>query len=128
MKRVIIGLGVFLLAILTVAAAVTAAEKSQEAEAEPTATAESSNSGGHLEEGGKDIGNGYGHAGRELGVGTAGFGKNLVQGKFGEAGGSMGHGAAEFGKGVGTGTGRGFKKFGLAFRNLGKKIDDAVTD
>lgn len=123
-------------ALLGVVVAVAGAEKPQDTE-EDTATAakkqettlpEPAPEGGHLERGGKDIGRGFGHGGGELGRGTAGFGKNVVQGKFGQAGSSIGRGAAEFGKGVGGGTARGFKSIGRAFRNLGKKIDRAVSD
>lgn len=133
MKRALIGVSILLVAGLS-AATVTATEK-EEARGDNAATQKQSSrlpeparEGGDLEQGGTDIGRGSGHGGRELGQGTAGFGKNAVQGKFGQASRSMGHGAAEFGKGVGIGMARGFRSFGRAFRNLGKKIDGSVSD
>jgi len=103
-------------------------EETQAAKQEKSKLPEPAREGGHLQRGGADIGRGYAHAGKELGRGTASFGRNLAHGEFGDAGRSMGRGGAEFGKGVGVGTGRGFKNFGLALRNLGKKVDRSVSD
>lgn len=84
--------------------------------------------GGYFQRGGTDIGRGYAQGGREFGRGTTGFGKNLAKGQVGEAGRAFGRGSAGFGKRVGVGTARGFKNFGLAFRNLGKKVDRTASD
>ena len=101
-------------------------EETQAAKQEKSKLPEPAREGGYLKRGGSDIGRGYAHAGRGIAGGTAGFGRNMAHGEFGEAGREMGRGGAEFGKGVGVGTGRGFKNFGLAFRNLGRKIDRSV--
>lgn len=131
MTRRLVWLTSLALAALLAAAALPAQEKKTE-ESAPAAAAtklpEPAREGGHLQRGGADLGRGYGYAGQEIGRGTAGFGRNLVSGNFTDAGRSMGRGGAEFGKGVGVGTGRGFKNFGLAFRNLGRKIDRSVSD
>ena len=103
-------------------------EETQAAKQEKSKLPEPAREGGYLQRGGADIGRGYAHGGKELGRGSAGFGRNLAHGEFGEAGRSMGRGGAGFGKGVGVGTGRGFKNFGLALRNLGKKADRSVSD
>ncbi|MGH9803875.1 MAG: hypothetical protein ACRD4D_01790 [Candidatus Acidiferrales bacterium] len=119
MKRALILLSVGLLVLVTIAAA-----PSTPAKRSPTDTARSEGGrGGQLEQGGAEIGRHYGEGGQELGKGSAGFGKGVAQGKFSEAGKSIGSGSAGFGKNVGTGTARGFKRFGLAFRNVGKRID-----
>ena len=125
-------LAVTLVAILALAASLPAQEQktdeTQAAKQEKSKLPEAAREGGHLQRGGTDIGRGYTHGGKELGRGSAGFGRNLAHGEFGEAGRSMGRGGAGFGKGVGVGTGRGFKNFGLALRNLGKKADRSVSD
>lgn len=119
MKRALIIPGIVLLSLLMIAAA-----PSTPAKRSPTDTARSEGGrGGQLEQGGAEIGRHYGEGGQELGKGSAGFGKGVAQGKFSEAGKSIGSGSAGFGKNVGTGTARGFKRFGLAFRNVGKRID-----
>ena len=124
MKRALITPSILLLTLMTIAAA-----PSTPAKRSPTDTARSEGGrGGQLEQGGKEIGRHYGEGGRELGEGAAGFGKGAAQGKFSEAGKSIGSGAAGFGKSVGVGTARGFKHFGLAVRNLGRKIDRGVSD
>lgn len=134
MKRRLLWLTVFLLAAVGATAGLTAEEKKTQdglaatAEQEESTLPEPAREGGYFQRGGTDIGRGYGHAGKELGHGAAGFGRNFAKREFGEAGRSFGHGAAGFGKGVGIGTARGFKNFGLAFRNLGKKIDGAASD
>lgn len=124
MKRALITtLGILLLGLLTIAAAPSTLAKRS-----PTDTARNEGDrGGQLQQGGTEIGRHYGEGGRELGKGTAGFGKGVARADFAEAGKSMGSGAAGFGKGIGVGTARGFKRFGLAFRNLGKKIDRSVS-
>ena len=125
-------LAVTLVAILALAASLPAQEQktdeTQAAKPEKSKLPEPAREGGYLQRGGADIGRGYAHGGKELGRGTAGFGRNLVHGEFSDAGRSMGRGGAGFGKGVGVGTGRGFKNFGLALRNLGKKVDRSVSD
>ena len=122
MKRALIATVILSLAVLTGFAA------SNDKPANNAAPAPQSTGTTHLEKGGKEIGKGYGQGGSEMGCGAAGFGKNVATGKFGDAGRSLGRGSAGFGKGVGLGTARGFKHFGLAFRNLGRKIDRAVSD
>ena len=125
-------LAVTLVAVVALAASLPAQEQktdeTQAAKQEKSKLPEAAREGGHLQRGGTDIGRGYTHGGKELGRGSAGFGRNLAHGEFGEAGRSMGRGGAGFGKGVGVGTGRGFKNFGLALRNLGKKADRSVSD
>ena len=112
------------LSLLTVAAAPSTLEKRS-----PTDTARTEGvRGGQLEQGGAELGQGYGQGGRELGRGAAGFGRNLARADFGAAGRSLGSGSAGFGKGVATGTARGFKHFGLAVRNVGEKIDRWASD
>lgn len=124
MKRALIILGIVLLSLLMIAAAPSAPAKRS-----PTDTARSEGDrGGQLEQGGSEIGRHYADGGRDLGKGSASFGKNTAQGKFDDAGKSIGSGAAGFGKSVGTGTARGFKHIGLAFRNVGKKIDRWASD
>lgn len=124
MKRALIILGIVLLTLLMIAAAPSAPAKRS-----PTDTARSEGDrGGQFQQGGEEIGRHYGEGGRQLGRGAAGFGKGTAQGKLDEAGKSIASGAAGFGKNVGTGTARGFKHFGLAFRNLGRKIDRGVSD
>lgn len=126
MKRAIIILALFALVILTAAVPPGSAE-THGAGAADIERPQPASRDGHLEQGGKAIGRGYGQGGKEFGRGTAGFATNLVQGKFGQAGKSVGRGSAEFGKGVGKGTARGFKSFGRAFANLGRKIDRGVS-
>jgi hypothetical protein len=132
MKRLTICVLLLLLAGFT--AAMVAAERayatndsSKPAEARQSTVPEPATSQGSFERGGTDIGRGYSYAGNKLAQGSASFGKNLVEREFGEAGRSFGYGAGEFGKGVGIGTARGFKNFGLGFRDLGKKIDRSLT-
>jgi hypothetical protein len=84
--------------------------------------------GGYFERGGADIGRGYGYGGRELGRNTAEFGRQFGRGEMGTAWRAFGRGFGEFGRGVGVGTGRAFKNFGLAFRNWGRKIDPSASD
>ncbi len=128
--RRLIWLTAALASVLALGASLPAQEqKSEEAQAakqEKSKLPEPARDGGYLKRGGADIGRGYAHAGRGIAGGAAGFGRNMAHGEFGEAGREMGRGGAEFGKGVGVGTGRGFKNFGLAFRNLGRKIDRSV--
>lgn len=121
MKRALIGLGISLL-LLFATAATPVQDDTAAGQAQPAVR------GGHLQQGGAEIGRGYGQGGQEMGRGAAGFGENAFRGQFGEAGRSLGAGGAGFGKGVGVGTARGFKKFGLAFRNLGRKLDRAVSN
>lgn len=111
-------------------AALTGFAASDNKPADNTAPAQQSTQSGtgHFQKGGQEIGQGYGEGGSELGRGAGGFGKNVARAQFGDAGRDMGRGAGRFGKGVGVGTARGFKQFGLAFRNLGRKIDRAVSD
>jgi len=124
MKRALIILGIVLLSLLMIAAAPSAPAKRS-----PTDTARSEGDrGGQFQQGGEEIGRHYGEGGRQLGRGAAGFGKSTAQGRLDDAGKSIASGAAGFGKNVGTGTARGFKRFGLAFRNLGRKIDRGVSD
>jgi len=125
MKRALI----FIVSVLLFAALTIAAAPSAPAKRSPTDTARSEGDrGGQLEQGGQEIGRHYGEGGREMGEGAAGFGKSTAQGKFNQAGKSIGSGAAGFGKSVGTGTARGFRRFGLALRNVGKKVDRWASD
>ena len=133
MRRPLVWLVILLLAGLGTAGtrAATTTESKKEpssAEQKKSTLPETAREGGYFQRGGTDIGRGYAHGGRELGRGTTGFGKELAKGQFGEAGRSFGRGTAGFGKGVGVGTARGFKNFGLAFRNLGKKVDRTASD
>ena len=132
MKRLTICVLLLLLAGFTAAMvaserAYTTNDSSRPAEARRSTVPEPASSLGPFERGATDMGRGYGYAGSKLAQGSAGFGKNLVQREFGEAGRSFGHGVGEFGKGVGIGTARGFKNFGLGFRDFGKKIDRSLT-
>lgn len=134
MKRELGWLTVISLAVM-VGAGVAAAEKKPSQGGSATMPASSSpaspepaREGGYFQRGGADIARGYGQAGRQLGEGTAEFGKNFAQGDVGEAGRSFGRGAAGFGKNIGTGTARGFRNFASGLRNLGKKIDRSLSD
>jgi len=127
MKRALIGTIILSLAVLTGFGA-SDDKSANNTPANNTPPAQPSTDSGHLQKGGQEIGQGYGEGGKEMGRGVGGFGKNVATAKFGDAGRSLGRGSAEFGKGVGRGTARGFKHFGLAFRNLGRKIDRGVSD
>jgi len=125
MKRVLTRLAIGLAALLTLAAAPAVDPASPNAAG---ASAAGATSRGYLKQGGTDIGHHFGGGGKALGGGAAGFGRNLAQGQFGAAGSSLGRGAGGFGQGVGAGTARGFKNFGLAFRNLGRKFDRFASE
>lgn len=127
-KRALIYFVISFLVVVFGTGAVLASEKSDEVPDTVRAHRAQQSDDGHFERGGKAIGRNYGHGGKEFGQGTAGFATSLVKGKFGEAGRSMGQGSAEFGKGIGRGTASGFKQFGQAFVNWGKKIDRSASD
>lgn len=132
MKPLLAGLTILLLTGLAATAEEArkpANEESAKAGVSPEPTLpDPAGKGGYFQRGGADIGRGYGYGAKKLARGTAGFGKNFARFDFDEAGRSFGRGAAGFGKGVGIGTARGFKNFGLAFRSWGKKIDPAPDD
>lgn len=124
MKRALIGLSILSLLVLSLAAAPSSPAVR---DAQDTARNEGAR-GGQLQQGGTELSQDYGQGGRELGKGARGFGSNVAHGDFGAAGSELGRGSAAFGKNVGTGTARGFKHFGIALRNLGRKIDRSVSD
>lgn len=126
-KQALIYFAIASLAVVFTTGAVLAGEDGEEV-SDTVRAHRAQSDDGHFERGGRAIGQGYGHAGKEFARGTAGFATSLVKGELGDAGRSMGHGGAEFGKGVGHGTARGFKQFGLAFANWGKKVDRSASD
>lgn len=127
-NRAIIYFVIAALAVFFTTGAILAEENNGEAVPDTVRAHQARSNDGHLERGGKAIGNGYGHAGKEFGLGTADFATSTAKADFGDAGKAMGRGGAEFGKGIGKGTAKGFKHFGLAFVTLGKKIDHAVSN